>query len=357
MYDHDLMSGIHQQQRLVDGGLASGDLPHADLRIGVPSEEGVAVGGPGERDARDRESLGLGVGHGELELELIHDTLALEVPDADAVVGGSAEPVPVGGEAESVDDVTLLAGEGVEALALVEIPEHGHTVLAAGGTEGAVGGDSDGVDVAGVPDEVGAKLAVGKLPHLDELVPAAGHDERVGGVGGEGHAGDPLGVALGAVGLDGVLALAAGVPKLDGLVAGARHDLTVVGGEGDGEDILLVADKGGVGGTEVEVPETEGAVPGAGEGELAIGRDDNILHEVGVATEGLLGVTVVAVLTGEGPPSRTCRGKPTGSCRGSRWWWDGGHPPSVPLKAAAHSEVGLLRSHGRSVEVLETLPC
>merc|ERR1711881_317967 len=267
------MSGIHQQQRLVDGGLASGDLPHADLRIGVPSEEGVAVGRPGEGDAGSRDRLGLGISHGEVKLELIDDALALEIPDADAHVGGGAEPVPVGGEAESVDDVTLLAGEGVEALALVEVPEHGHTVLAAGGTEGAVGGDSDGVDVAGVPDEVGAKLAVGKLPHLDELVPAAGHDEWGGSVGGEGHAGDPLGVALGLLD-DGVLALTKGVPELDGLVAGSGDDLTVVGGESNREDILLVSHKAAGGHAGVEVPEAEGAVPGAGEGELPVGRSD-----------------------------------------------------------------------------------
>lgn len=33
--------------------------------------------------------------------------------------------------------------EGVEALALVEVPEHGNAVLAARGAQGAVGGDGD----------------------------------------------------------------------------------------------------------------------------------------------------------------------------------------------------------------------
>merc|ERR1711881_59898 len=179
------MSGIHQQQRLVDGGLASGDLPHADLRIGVPSEEGVAVGRPGEGDAGSRERLGLGISHGEVKLELIDDALALEIPDADAHVGGGAEPVPVGGEAESVDDVTLLAWERVEALALVKVPEHSDAVLAAGGAEGAVGRHGHSVDVARVPNKVGAELAVSEVPHLDELIPATGDDEGRRGRWGE----------------------------------------------------------------------------------------------------------------------------------------------------------------------------
>merc|ERR1712224_218648 len=116
------VASLRSCARLVDGGLAGGHLPDTDLAVGVASEQGVAVSGPGQRDAGHRERLGLGVGHGELELELIHDALTLEVPDADAVVGGSAEPVAVGREAQGVDDVTLLAGERVEALALVEVP-------------------------------------------------------------------------------------------------------------------------------------------------------------------------------------------------------------------------------------------
>ena len=58
-----------------------------------------------------------------------------------------------------MDDLACV--EAVQALALVEIPEHGGTVLAAGGTEGAIGGDTYGVEVAGVSNEVVAELAVG----------------------------------------------------------------------------------------------------------------------------------------------------------------------------------------------------
>ena len=126
--------------------------------------------------------------------------------------------------------------EGVEVLAVIEVPEHGLGVLAAGGAEGAVGRHGDRVEVPGVADVVGLELAVGQVPHLDVLVPAAADDDGVLVVGREPHAGDPVAVALF---LDGVLALRQGVPQLDGLVPRPGHDLAVVGGEGHGHDILI----------------------------------------------------------------------------------------------------------------------
>lgn len=61
----------------------------------------------------------------------------------------------------------LIAGvERVEVLGLVEVPEHGGTVLAAGGAERTVRGDGDGVDVAGVTDVVGLETAGSELPNL-----------------------------------------------------------------------------------------------------------------------------------------------------------------------------------------------
>jgi hypothetical protein len=61
---------------------------------------------------------------------------------------------------------------------------------------------------------------------------------------------------------DGVFAVSEGVPQLDGSVAGARDDLTVVGGEGNGENVVGVADKTAGGGTSGELPKTKGLVPG-----------------------------------------------------------------------------------------------
>lgn len=133
-----------------------------DNVVRVTSEEGLTVGGPGEREA-------LGVGRvladtGELGLELVDDALGLEVEDLDARGGGSAEPVTVGREDESVDGVTGL--ERVEVLAVGELPEHGDAVLATGSAERSIGRDGDGVDVTGVAVVVGLQLALAELPDL-----------------------------------------------------------------------------------------------------------------------------------------------------------------------------------------------
>lgn len=137
--------------------------PGTDLVVGVTGEQGLAIGGPGQGDTLGVTALLalLNV----LGLELINLALLLEVEDGDGAAGGSAQPVAVGGEDESVD---LIAGvEGVEVLGLVQVPEHGGTVLATGGAEGSIGGDGDGVDVAGVTDVVGLQAAGGELPNLD----------------------------------------------------------------------------------------------------------------------------------------------------------------------------------------------
>ena len=141
---------------------AGHDTPGTDDVVGVTGEEGLAIGGPGEGDALGLAGLLADVL--ELGLELVDLALLLEIEDDDAAGGGSAEPVAVGGEDEGVD---LVVGvERVEVLALVEVPEHGGTVLATGGAERAIGGDGDGVDVAGVTDVVSLELAGRELPNL-----------------------------------------------------------------------------------------------------------------------------------------------------------------------------------------------
>ena len=91
-------------------------------------------------------------------------SLALEVEDLDASGSGRAEPVAVRGEDEGVDNVAGL--EGVQVLALVEVPEHGDAVLATGGSKRTVRGDGDSVDVAGVAIVVGLQLELLELPDL-----------------------------------------------------------------------------------------------------------------------------------------------------------------------------------------------
>lgn len=111
----------------------------------------------------------------------------------------------------------------------------------------------------------------GRTTYLDELVPAGRDDHGVLGVGAEADARDPVGMAL--LG-DGVLAVAEGVPELDGLVPRARNDLAVVGREGDGEDIVGVADEAAGRGAGGKLPEAEGLVPRGGEGVGAVRGDD-----------------------------------------------------------------------------------
>merc|ERR1719206_1487216 len=60
--------------------------------------------------------------------QLLHQVLALKVPHLDGGASGGAQPVPVGGEGEGVDGVGIV--EGVQMLAVVEVPKHGLSVLA-----------------------------------------------------------------------------------------------------------------------------------------------------------------------------------------------------------------------------------
>lgn len=99
-----------------------------------------------------------------LWLQLVDLALLLQVEDDDAAGGGGAQPVSVWRENEGVD---LIAGsEGVEVLGLVQVPEHGGSVLSTGCAEGSIWGDGDGVDVTGVSDVVGLELAGGEFPDL-----------------------------------------------------------------------------------------------------------------------------------------------------------------------------------------------
>jgi len=141
------------------------DTPGADLVVGVTSEKGLAVSGPGERDTLWLSALlaNLDV----LWLELVNLALLLEVEDDDAAGGGGAEPVSVWREDKGVDLVT--GGQGVEVLGLVQVPEHGGTVLSTRCAEGTVWGDGDGVDVAGVAGVVGLNAAGSELPNLKVL--------------------------------------------------------------------------------------------------------------------------------------------------------------------------------------------
>ena len=107
--------------------------------------------------------------------------------------------------------------------------------------------------------------------YLHELVPAARDNDGVLGVGAEADARNPLGVTLVR---DGVLAVTQGVPELDGAVAGAGDDLAVVRGEGDGQNVVGVADEAAGGGASGKLPETQSLVPRGRQSVRTVGRDN-----------------------------------------------------------------------------------
>jgi len=72
--------------------------------------------------------------------------------------------------------------------------------------------------------------------------------------------------------------------------------LSVVGGEAHGEDFLLVAGELSHGLSGLDVPETEGLVPGRRDTEVSVHGERHVGHEVVVAGELALGHTHDSVL-------------------------------------------------------------
>jgi len=86
-------------------------------------------------------------------------------PDFDTRSSSSTQPVTVGAEAKGVDCITATI-KGVQVLALIEVPEHGLSVLSTGGTQGTIGRHGHRVEVTAVSMVVRLQLAVGQIPNL-----------------------------------------------------------------------------------------------------------------------------------------------------------------------------------------------
>jgi len=216
--------------------------PSPNQVVSVTGEQGLTICTPCQTDTLWLSALlsdGL-----EVWLQLINLALLLQIENDDAARGGSAEPVSVGGENKGVDLVT--GSQGVKVLGFVQVPQHGGSVLSTRGTERSIWGDGDGVDVTRVSNVVGLETAAGELPDLDQLVPTRANNDWVLRVWAESDTRNPLRVTLLS---DGEFAVSKGVPEFDGTVAGSRNDLSVVCGEGNGENIVGVADKSAGGGT------------------------------------------------------------------------------------------------------------
>ena len=278
-------------------GIVGVDLVDTDVVVGPAGVEVSARLGPGEGGAAE-ELLGGGLvlflgGGNDV---VLNELLLREVEHLDAGLGGNNEPVETLGEENGVDGGVAVVLS--EPLALDDVPNHDLTVTGAGGKEGGVlddieGGDLSLVTLAGVEEG-----HVEVVPDLDGLIPGSG-DAKSGLLGVvESDNGDGIGML---VVLDGVLALRAGVPDLDVSVEGASDDLSVVGGEGNGENVSLVTNELGDGGAGGDVPETNRAVPRGRESEARIASELDLRDEMRVTAHHLSGLAplgITLLLTG-----------------------------------------------------------
>lgn len=208
------------------------DLPHTNLVVTVSSEQSLPISWPSERQALWRIGLGW-ISAWDTWTQFLNHLLACQIPDLDGWSVGDAQPVAVWREAQGIDDVVVV--QGVQVLAIIQIPQQGFAVLATRCAQRSIGRDSDGVQVSIVPVVVQLQFAVCQIPDFHGTIPSAADNDWVYLIGAESNAWHPIGVSIF---LNGVLALGQSVPQLDGLVARSRDDLTVVSGESNWENIL-----------------------------------------------------------------------------------------------------------------------
>lgn len=172
---------------------------------------------------------------------------------------------------------------------------------------------------------------VGQVPDFEGFVPGAGDDDWVLGGWRELDGGDPFVVA--------VLAFLApfkfseGVPEFDGLVSAGRDDLSVVGGESDGEYVVLVSSEPGSSDTSFQIPESESLIPGSGNGELTARADDDVGDEVVVSLQSFHWVTVGLTVSVQLPDDQGLVSRGGDEHVGELWvGGDLGYPASVALE-------------------------
>lgn len=129
---------------------------------------------------------------------------------------------------------------------------------------------------------------------------------------------------------DGILELTKSVPKVDGLVARTGDNLTVVSGEGDGQNILGVTDETTSGFTGLDFPETEGTIPRTRKSKSTIRREGNILDEVGVSSESSLGDSILGIRATKLPHNHgAIAGSGDNSVRSLKGGSNGGNPATM----------------------------
>jgi len=248
--------------------------------------------GPDEGSATDQSGVsGVSVkGGGNVSVD---EFLVWEIVDLDTVFGTNDEPVKLGGEQDNVN-----WGFGVDLFEMSsfnEVPDVDLTVSTTGGDEVGVWCKIEGVDLSLMSNEGVHKSHDGVIPNLDGLVPRGRDDDWGLKVLEISDAGNPVGVL---VGIDGEFALTVDVPDLDLLIHGAGGNLSIVWGEGNGQNIFGVTNKGGSGGGRLQVPESDGTIPGGGESESGVLGEIEIGDEVRVSLHDLSWLSPSLILIG-----------------------------------------------------------
>lgn len=260
------------------------NFPDTDLTVRVTREEGGAVGTPSQGETGWNLA---GLDNWEFRAEFLNNSLGHQVPNSNTAIGSSTEPVAVGRKDDLVDDITSI--QGVEVLGLVKIPQHHGSVFTTGSTEGAIGGDTDGVDITGMADVVDVQgwVFLSHVPNLNEAIPTSRDDQWGVAFGAETDTADPLGVAVvdTAGTRDGkvTLEVTTDIPNLDALIARARNNESVIGGEGSTHDITGVSDEGGISLACRKVPETHGLIPRGGKSKATVGTQRDVRNDVRMA--------------------------------------------------------------------------
>jgi len=118
--------------------------------VGIAGKQRNTIGTPGQGYAL--RGLSLRGGRDHLRLQVVHQLLALEVPDLNRRTGRHTQPIAVGREAQGVYDVVVV--QSVQMLAFIQVPQHRLKVLSSRRAKGAVGRYGNGVQVSRVSDMV-----------------------------------------------------------------------------------------------------------------------------------------------------------------------------------------------------------
>jgi len=246
--------------------LLGGQLVDADHLVREAGEEFHARGVPGEGVAGELAfagSLGVFLGSGFVGLDGDFNVgddwfvfLGEHVVDLETVVVSDGNPLEFGVEGDGVDggtnvEFTSWGGE------VVDVPDTNVSVLATGSEVTTIWSNGEGVDEGIVSLDGEFDLEVGG-PDLEETVPTDCGNVWVLLAWGVADTGNPVSVWLLS---EGELALSEGVPESDFAVRATRQDLSVVWGEGNGEDFLGVTGEETGGFSGADIPESEGLVP------------------------------------------------------------------------------------------------